>query len=158
MSLIAFIDKKTFEKAMDSLVNKGIIAYKKSTATYDFQNKIGVNVENEIVINKANLRKKGWKNIIHPKSHFIPIIITTISEELSTGSGYFLRRRIEFFDYNVQIMLKLFIGGELTLYFIDSAHYGCMIFFPEDLSDFLKRCIGVLPAKIHDNLSGKNDL
>ncbi len=116
------------------------------------------NVENEKVINKANLRKKGWKNIIHPKSHFIPIIITTISEELSTGSGYFLRRRIEFFDYYVQILLKLFVGGELTLYFFDSAHYGCMIFFPEDLSDFLKRCIGVLPAKIHDNLSGKNDL
>lgn len=46
--LASGIDKKTFEKAMDSLVNKGIIAYKKSTATYDFQNKIGVNVENEI--------------------------------------------------------------------------------------------------------------
>ena len=48
LRLASGMSEATFKNALDSLIDKGIIAYKKKTAVYDFQNKIGVNIDNEV--------------------------------------------------------------------------------------------------------------
>lgn len=48
MRLASGMSEDSFNSALASLIDKGIIAYKKNTATYDFQNKIGVSIDNEV--------------------------------------------------------------------------------------------------------------
>jgi hypothetical protein len=48
LRLASGMTQTDFEVAIESLINKGIIAYKKKTASYEFQSKISVNVENEV--------------------------------------------------------------------------------------------------------------
>lgn len=42
------MDEGIFNDSLNGLIKKGLIAYKKSNAVYDFQNNIGINVENEV--------------------------------------------------------------------------------------------------------------
>ena len=46
--LASGLRRDSFSKALKSLQEKEIVNYKKKTATFDFQNSIGVNIENEI--------------------------------------------------------------------------------------------------------------
>ena len=48
LHLASGMGKDSFSNALNSLVEKEIVSYKKKTATFDFQNSIGVNIENEI--------------------------------------------------------------------------------------------------------------
>lgn len=48
LRLASGIGKADFEMSLESLINNGLVVYKKNTASYDFQNKISVNIENEV--------------------------------------------------------------------------------------------------------------
>ena len=48
LRLASGMRKADFETAIESLISNRIVAYKKNAATYEFQNKISVDVENEV--------------------------------------------------------------------------------------------------------------
>lgn len=133
LKLALGVDEKNCKKALNSLIAKKLIVFKRSTAMYEFQNNIGINIENEVsdcaakyfakVDIAATLNEVNIKKFILPKKYnqdylmtrYFKVHIMTEDSFMALTSIFYIKQEYKADGYVIMVLSDIDTNKEVIM-------------------------------------------